>query len=55
MAKLEVGGFRIVKYSFWGQNDVVLAFIEPKRRRFSHHNFFLKFRIYQNDVILNCS
>ena len=42
MAKMGVGGFRDAKYSFWGQNDVVLGII-----------IFLKFYIYQNDVILD--
>ena len=44
---------RVTKYGFWGQNDVVLAFLKPKQRRFGIHNFFLKFYIYQNDVILD--
>ena len=49
-----VGGFRVAKYSFWGQNDVVLAIIY----------IFFKFYIYtktmsfwiarvQNGVVLN--
>ena len=37
-----------------GQNGVVLSFFEPKRRRFgSAIFFFLKFRLYQNDVVLD--
>ena len=26
-AKMGVGGFGVAKYSFWGQNDIVLAII----------------------------
>ena len=49
-----VGGFKVANYSLWGQNDIVLAFLEPKRHRFSHHNFFFKIlHIYQNNVVLN--
>ena len=35
MAKMGVGGFRDAKYSFWGQNDVVLN----------------KLSLIQNDVV----
>ena len=60
-----VGGFGVAKYSFWGQNDIVLTFLDPKRRRFSHQIFFFKLCKYTkttlfwtlvtlNDVILSC-
>ena len=42
-AKMGAGRLKYTKYSFWSQNDVVLAFLGPKRRRFSHQNF-LKFK-----------
>ena len=31
---------KYTKYSFWSQNGIILAFLGPKRSRFSHHNFF---------------
>ena len=38
----------------FGQNDVIFSyFFEPKRRRFGSAIFFLKFRLYQNDVVLD--
>ena len=45
---MRVGGFRIVNYSFYGQNGVILTFLEPKRCRFSHHNFFKFLHIYMD-------
>ena len=38
-----------------GQNDVVLAFFEPKRRRFRAVIIFFKFCLYQKDVVLDYS
>ena len=37
------------------QNGVVLSFFEPKQRRFDFAIifFFLKFCLYQNDVVLD--
>ena len=44
-AKMGTRRLGYAKYSIWGQNGVVLVFLGPKRRRFSHHNFFfLKFK-----------
>ena len=34
------GAIGVVKYSFYGQNGVVLAFLGPKRRHFSHQKLF---------------
>ena len=37
----------------FGQNNVVLSYLEPKRRRFGPTNFFFKFCLYQNDAVLD--
>ena len=39
-AKMGIERLGYAKYSIWDQNDVVLVFLGPKQRRFSHHNFF---------------
>ena len=39
-AKMGAGALGVVKCSLWGQNGVVLAFLGPKRRCFSHHKLF---------------
>ena len=39
-AKMGAGRLKYKKYSFWSQNDIVLAFLGLKRHRFSHQNFF---------------
>ena len=49
-----VGGFRVAKYDFYDKNGIVLVFLEPKRRRFSHHSIFKILHIYQNNVVLDC-
>ena len=64
MAKMGVGEFRSAKYSFWGQNGVVLAFLEPKQRRYRASIIFFSNSAYtkttsfwtarvQNGVVLN--
>ena len=39
-AKMGIGGLGVVKYSLWGQNGVVLAFLGLKRCRFDHQRPF---------------
>ena len=52
-AKKGVGRLGYAKYNLWGQNGVVLAFLRPKRRHFSHHNCFKIQNTNQNDVGLS--
>ena len=56
--KMGAERLKYTKYSFWSQNGVILAFLSPKRRCFSHQIFF-KFKTAsfwsvrdQNGVVL---
>ena len=43
------------KYNFWGYNNIVLTFLRLKRRRFSHHIFFFKFKtLIKMALLLSC-